>query len=229
MKNIIYNILTIILFFIICYFAFQTIHEIITRESFVQFLKSKMNQSEHRLLDYAEEQDSTGFDQENIIYQFYKQKLNQVSHLIKLGGGYRETSITILRYEIDQFISKESTKSKFNTPYYAKILDIIFLASNEMLIILIVFLFGAIGAMISIMINGMHLRIRRLFVGISASIISFVTIKSGIFIFVDTFYENSNMINPYSITVISLLSGLFTDRVFKFVEEKFKLNSKSKK
>ena len=93
------------------------------------------------------------------------------------------------------------------------------LARTNVLLAIAVVSCGLIGSLIAGLRNPSQLRFRSAVLGLAAGFVAFLTIRGGKAILLAESAGDVPLLNPYSLALVGLLAGLFTERGYELLSE----------
>lgn len=210
-------------FLILIILSSFAIFEFTAREQFNSFLNQEMKYIENQIipentLNTLHNTDSLYVRLKNMAT--YRRYLNG---LTQFGGGYKKITVSKIRYLFDKNVTESNyddyTKNEIFSRWFA-----LTTWPNEMLLIFASLLCGALGAIIKSFISPIEIKMTNILIGMSAAFVLYLAMRSGDLIFIISENDLSNL-NPYSVSILSLLAGLFSNKVFtvlrNVIEKKF--------
>lgn len=210
-------------FLILIILSSFAIFEFTARKQFNGFLNQEMKYIENQIgsenkLIILQNTDSLYFRLKNLA--IYRRYLNE---LIQFGGGYKEITVSKIRYLFDKNVTESNyenyTKSKIFSMWFA-----LTVWPNEMLLIFASLLCGALGAIIKSFMSPIEIKVTNILIGMSAAFVLYLAMRSGDLMFIIAENDLSSL-NPYSVSILSLLAGLYSKKGFTVlknaIEKKF--------
>ncbi len=218
-----YNVETffvLLLFGMSLVYAARSIIEFIDRDEYHSCLNEKIIEKENNLQSLP---DSIKQSALNTI-KYLKSQRDNLNQLKKNGGGYSNLTVGKIRYLTENYNCIEDSPADLKD-YNETLSSIYFLWfylwwSNTILLFFSTIVCGALGAIISSLLNRIDLKIVSILIGISAAFITFIALQGGNQIFIETSVDAR--LNPFTVSFIAILSGIYSKKVFKFFNEKYK-------
>lgn len=208
-----------VLFVIILFYSAVSIHEFIARDNYQVFLNSEINRIEIMVSGDDNNLTSTQIDSLKKKLSKLHSFANDLKDLNEFGSGPLHLMIRKIRYDYYKEFGRIEDE-KFEEQPLSIMWKFILTWPKDILLIFTIILCGAMGAIIRAFIYNLEIQVYKITIGIAAAFISYFAIQSGDFIFLET-EGIPTQLNPYTLAVLAVLSGLFSERVFNYFKNRF--------
>lgn len=207
------------LFLILLFYSAASIHEFLARDGYKDFLVSEINRIKNVVSDAENNLTSIQTDSLKKKLDKINSFINDLRDLNEFGSGPLQLTIRKIRYNYYKEFGRLGDED-FEAQPLSFLWIFILTWPKDILLIFTIILCGAMGAIIRSFIYQLDIKMYKLAIGMAAAFISYFAIQSGDFIFLET--ENTpTQLNPYTLAVLALLSGLFSERVFNYFKNRF--------
>ncbi len=146
-------------------------------------------------------------------------KLKEDIRVLTVGGAVSDDEALVgIRSRLSRVGDASGTAKQDFEPvaWYYRYLFVSYYGSDFLLSISVM-LAGSIGSIVAKMRDDRHVQLRDLLLGLAAGFIIFLVIRGAKNVFLINSEGTSYLLNPYSIALMGLVAGIYTDRAFRLL------------
>ena len=219
------NLIEIVIFLLISLFAVSSITEISSRDSFLGYLQDQIRNINSELALNSSTLSNELSEERSVIL---RSKLSEYNHLLALteslinvGANGEHQDLVSIRLTSEEVHGVKNTGIESGNPlrssfFFSK--ELLVYLNSDYLLAIAIMTCGAIGSMVGSIRREKNLSLRSILFGLSTGFIIYLAIKGGKQVFLTQEKGQIIQFNPYSSGLAGLISGLFTERSFSFLQ-----------